>query len=125
MPRVHIRNRSRALRQPLSAAYCASFLCKLRGLSWRRELPLDDGLLMVEAGESRLNTAIHMLGMAFDLAIVWLDSELRVVDVQAARRWRSFLTPRKAARYVLECRLERLEEFQLGDQLDLQDIPAA
>lgn len=125
MRRVQILNRNRALQLPLEVDYCTSFLCKLRGLSWRRHLALGHGLLMAEAGESRLNTAIHMLGMAFDLSIIWLDSDLRVVDVRPAWRWRSFLTPRKAARYVIECRLERLEEFQIGDQIELQDIPAA
>lgn len=85
-------------------------------------MPADEALLMAEAAESRMNTAIHMLGMAFDLGIVWLDGELRVVDARPAKRWRSFLMPRKPARYVLECRPERLEEFQIGDQLELKDL---
>ncbi len=125
MRRVQVLNRNRALLQPLEVEYCASFLCKLRGLSWQRHLAPERGLLMAEPAESRLNSAIHMLGMAFDLSIIWLDNDLRVVDVRPARRWRSFLTPRKAARYVIECRLERLEEFQIGDQIELQDIVAA
>lgn len=65
-----------------------------------------------------------MLGMSFDLSIVWLNSDLCVVDLGKARRWRSFLAPRKPARYVLECGASRFEEFQIGDQLAFEDISA-
>jgi len=62
-----------------------------------------------------------MLGMAFDLSIIWLDASLKVVDARRARRWRSFLFPRKAARYVLEFHASRIEEFHIGDQLAFEE----
>lgn len=71
--------------------------------------------------ESRLGSSIHMLGMNFDLTVVWLDSNLRAVDVQLARRWRTFTAPRKPARYVIECAASRFGDFQVGDQLAFQD----
>lgn len=69
----------------------------------------------------RSQTSIHMLGMFFDLGIVWLDDKKRVVDARPAYRWRSFLQPAKAARYVIECALDRISEFQIGDQIDFED----
>ncbi|MCL5428357.1 MAG: DUF192 domain-containing protein [Chloroflexi bacterium] len=112
-----IKNLSRPLRQPLSVRYCERFLCKLRGLMFQTNLAPHEGLLLVETKASRWNTGIHMLGMFFDLSIIWLDGDLKVVDKGMARRWRSFLFPRNPARYVIECVVSRYEEFQLGDQL--------
>lgn len=123
MREVHIINRSRPLAAPLGGVLCDSFWCKLRGLALRAELPAGRALILVERGESRLGTSVHMLGMFFDLGIVWLDGDLQVVDVRVARRWRSLIVPRKAAQYVLEFGLERLPEFALGDQIAFEEIP--
>lgn len=121
MRQVKIRNTTRPFKTLLTADYAASFMTKLRGFAWQRSLPAERGLVLAEGSESRLGTGIHMLGMNFDLAIVWADSELRVVDVQIARRWRSLLLPGKPARYVIECAVSRYEEFQIGDQLAFED----
>jgi uncharacterized membrane protein (UPF0127 family) len=121
MRQVAIVNRTRPLAAPLLAGYAASFGAKLRGLAWRHSLPPEFGLLLVEQRESRLGTGIHMLGMLFDLAAIWLDAERRVVDVRVARAWRSILLPRKPALYVIECAVSRYAEFQIGDQLDFED----
>jgi len=121
MRQVHIVNRSRSLTRPLSVNYCQSFFCKLRGLALRRKLAAGRGLMLVDGSESRLNASVHMLGMFFDLTIVWLDKNLNVVDVRRAWRWRSFLFPRKPARYVIECGVSRYEEFRIGDELAFED----
>ena len=112
---VRIENATRPLPEPLRAGYCSSFWCRLRGLAFRSELPEGWGLLLVQTRDSRLDSAIHMLGMRFDLGIVWFNSAGEVVDARLARRWRSFLLPRRPARYVLEMHAARLGEFQIGD----------
>jgi uncharacterized membrane protein (UPF0127 family) len=114
---VNIINRTRSLKQPLAAGFCESFWCKLRGLSWRRSLAEDRGLVLADKSESRVNSSIHMLGMMFPLTILWLDSNFKVVDVYHAKPWLSFAAPRKPARYVIECAASRHEDFQIGDQL--------
>ena len=55
--------------------------------------------------------------MAFDLAIVWVDSQMRVIDIRLAKKWRSFLIPNQPAQFVIECSADRLDEFALGDQI--------
>jgi uncharacterized membrane protein (UPF0127 family) len=120
MQKIPIRNINRPFKQPLSVRYCERFLCKLRGLSFRRKLAPEEGLLLVESKASRLNTGIHMLGMFFDLSIIWLDNNLIVVDKILARKSLTFAFPRKPARYVIECAVSRYEEFQIGDQLKLE-----
>ena len=116
-----IQNLTRPLKQALRVHYCESFFCKLRGLSFKGSLALDKGLLLVESKPSRLNTSIHMLGMFFDLSIVWVDGQFKVVDKILARRWLTFAFPRKPAVYVIECAVSRYEEFQLGDQLAFEN----
>lgn len=122
MRQVEIQNRTRPLAGPLRAGMAESFGAKLRGLAFRRQLALDEALVLVEPAESRAGASIHMLGMRFDLCIVWLDGDLNVVDVQSARRWRSLLLPAKPARYVIECSPSRYAEFQIGDQIEFEDL---
>ena len=43
--RVIVRNLSKDLTRPLQAEYCTSYLCRLRGLTFRRTLP--DGRVFV------------------------------------------------------------------------------
>lgn len=97
--------------------WCSSFVCKLRGLMFRRELAEGEGLLMVEPRASRTGTAIHMLFMAFPIATIWLDDEFVVVDKVYAKPWRLIYAPSSAARYTLEAHPSLLDRVHIGDRL--------
>lgn len=97
--------------------WCSSFVCKLRGLMFRRQLHEGEGLLLVEGFESRTATAIHMLFMAFPIAVVWFDTSFRVVDVKLARPWRLAYVPKSPACYTLESSPDLLAEVKVGDVL--------
>jgi uncharacterized membrane protein (UPF0127 family) len=122
MQQVTIRNLNRPQVQPITARYCASFLCQLRGLTFRRHLPSDQGLLLVQARDSRLDSAIHMMFVWMDLAVVWINSAGEVVDVKLALRWRPAYISKRPARYVLELVPERLNDFSVGDQVQIEEI---
>jgi uncharacterized membrane protein (UPF0127 family) len=96
---------------------CASFVCRLRGLTWRRTLGDDEGLLLVGQRESRADAAIHMFFVFFPIAVVWLDREGRVVDTRLARPFRPLYVPRATARDVLEGPPSLLRHVEVGDQL--------
>ena len=96
---------------------CASFLCRLRGLTFRRALGDDEGLLLVGHRESRADTAIHMFFVFFAIAAIWLDKEGRVVDAQLARPFCALYVPRAPARDVLEGPPSLLGQVQIGDKL--------
>ena len=117
METLIVRNQTHPLTSPIRARYCASFLCRLRGLTFRRKLAPDEGLLLVQKGESRVDTSIHMLGVFMDLTVVWINAARDVVDVRLARRWRLVYVPKEPALYVLEVPAERFGEFQTGDRL--------
>jgi uncharacterized membrane protein (UPF0127 family) len=118
---VKIHNLSRPKPQALSARYCDSFICRLRGLTFRRSLPTNWGLLLVQNRDSRLDSSIHMLAMWIDLAIVWITDAGEVVDVRLARRWRPAYFPQRPARYVLEMAVAHLEDFQVGDKVRFEE----
>ncbi|MBN2551043.1 MAG: DUF192 domain-containing protein [Anaerolineales bacterium] len=120
MREVTIHNLSRKDFAPFTAGYCSSFLCRLRGLTFQKQLPPNWGLLLVQERENRLDASIHMLFMQLDLGVVWIDSQDRVVDTRLARRWKLSYIPKNPARYVLEISVERLNEFSVGDQLKIE-----
>jgi len=121
---VLVQNLSRDSSLPIRARVCASFLCRLRGLTFHRSLAFDEGLLLVHKKDSRLEASIHMLGVPINLAIVWINSRSEVVDLFLARRWRTVHIPSKPACYVLEIAPERLNDFQIGDRIRFEEVDA-
>ena len=89
---------------------------------FRSSLEHNEGLLLVEARDSRLDTSIHMLFVYMDLAVIWINSQNEVVDIVLARSWRPAYAPRQAARYILEIHPDRLNEFKIGDLVEFQDV---
>jgi uncharacterized membrane protein (UPF0127 family) len=120
--RMIVRNLSKDLSRPLQAVYCSSFLCRLRGLTFRRSLPEGESLLLVYRRDGRLDTSIHMLGVPMDLAVAWINSRQVVVDVRLARQWRPVYLPSQPARYVLEMAPARLGDFQVGDRVSFEEV---
>jgi len=126
MPKqVLIHNLTHPHPTPLQAEYGASFLRRMRGLMFRSSLPLNWGLLMVQPRDSRIDAAIHMFFVPMDLAVIWINSALEVVDVQLARSWQPAYWPRSAARYVLETAPERLTSFHIGERLQFEETSAS
>ncbi len=123
MPQIIVSNLSRPQVSPIEARYCESFLCQLRGLTFRRSLAKQEGLLLVQKHDSRVNAAIHMLFMSIDLSVVWIDSAYNVVDIRLARRWRPVYVPVGPARYVLECSADRIDDFRVGDLVEFYPHP--
>jgi uncharacterized membrane protein (UPF0127 family) len=114
---ISVENLTHPLSTPLQAGWCDSFLCRLRGLTFRRKIPAEEGLLLVYSADSRANAAIHMLGVFFDLGIVWINRECVVVDTCLARRWHPFYQPKAPAAYILEIHPARLGDFTPGDRI--------
>jgi len=116
-----INNISRPHVSPIHAHFCSSFFCRLRGLTFRRDLGPSDGLLLVQRRENRIDASIHMLFVWMDLAVVWINSEKVVVDVKHARKWSLIYTPKAPALYILEANLERLKDFVVGDRIGFEE----
>ena len=116
-------NETRGKRLLARVRHCASFSCRLRGLTWRQSLDEDEGLLLVGKRESRTDAAIHMFFVFFPIAAIWLDRNGQVIDAQLTRPFRPLYIPRAPARDVLEGAPALLEQVQIGDQLRFGDSP--
>jgi hypothetical protein len=122
MKSIAIHNLHRPGIQPLRAVYCASFLCRARGLTFRRHLPPQESLVLVYGRDSKSLSSIHMMFCFIDLAVVWINSSMQVVDVKLARKWRLSYVPQNPACYVLEMNTTRLDDFQIGDKVSFSEI---
>lgn len=114
---TRIRNLSNPRIAPLQAKWCQSFASRLRGFTFRSELDNNEGLVLVETGDTRVNTAIHMFFVWTDLAVAWVNTDLEVVDTTLAKAWRPFYAPAKPARYVIEFHPQRHGDFKTGDRI--------
>jgi uncharacterized membrane protein (UPF0127 family) len=112
---IQIQNQSRPLPQPISAEYCDSFWSRFRGLMFRPSLEPSQALLLVDKKDNRLDSAIHMLFMNFDIAAVWINTQRKVVDVKLARKGQLMLIPQQPACYVLEAHTCQFRNFLVGD----------
>lgn len=123
MRKVVVRNLSVSDAVNFKAHYCDSFSSRLRGLTFHPPLTPYEGILLVQGRESRLDTSIHMLGVFFDLAVVWINAQYEVVDVKLARSWRLAYFPAAPAQYILELDAQYLHAFKVGDRVSMIDEP--
>ena len=119
---IFVRNLNKPDLSPARVRYCDSFLCRLRGLTFRKRFELDDGLLLVQGQrDSRIDTSIHMLFVPFSLNVVWINTELIVVDKVIAKSWRPAYFPANPACFILEIHPDRWEDYQIGDKVEFQN----
>jgi uncharacterized membrane protein (UPF0127 family) len=121
MRQVKIQNTTHPLNQPLEACFCDTFLCRLKGLMFSSNISTEAGVLLVERRDSRLDAAIHMFFVNYELAVIWINGQKQVVDKRVAYRWRPFYMPSVSARYILEIHPNRIHDFLIGDIIDFRD----
>jgi uncharacterized membrane protein (UPF0127 family) len=121
MPKtIAIENKNRDIEGVLRIKYCDTFLTQLRGLTFRSQLGRDEGLLLVGRRDSRLDSSIHMLFVPFDLSVIWISSDMQVVDKVLARSWRPAYFSRHPAKYALEIHPDRWGDFEPGDGVEFK-----
>ena len=122
MPKiVTVENKSRTISGPLHVQYCDTFFTQLRGLSFRSQLGRDEGLLLVGRLDSRIDSSIHMFFVPFDLSVIWIDSNMRVVDMVLAKPWRPAYFSKQPAKYALEIHPQRRGDFEIGDHVEFRN----
>ena len=118
---ISIENSARRIDGPLRIKYCDSFLTQLRGFTLRPLLERDEGLVLTGKRDSRIESSIHMFFVSFDLAVIWINSDMQVVDKVLAKPWRPAYFSKQPAKYVLEVHPERWDEFQIGDTVSFKN----
>lgn len=122
MKYIRIVNLSNQASAPILAKYCQSFFCQLRGLMFKKNLPENQGLLLVQSSDSKMSSSIHMMFMWMDISVIWINSEFIVVDRILAYRWKLYYAPQNAAKYVLEAGVSRINDFNIGDKVIFEEI---
>jgi len=117
MKKIILRNISSPT-NTLRLKVCDTFFSKFRGLMLKKEIPHDGGIMIVEKGESKVNTSIHMMFMNYDITVLWLNKEMVVVDKVLAKRWKLYYGPKEPAQYILEIHSSRFEDFEIGDKFE-------
>jgi uncharacterized membrane protein (UPF0127 family) len=120
-PRIIFIQPQNGINDPPRAKWCESFLCRLRGLTFRPALTRDEGLLLVFGRDSRVDSSIHMLGVKFDLAVFWINNKMQVVDKVVARAGKPAYMSKEPARYVLEIHASRIDDFEVGQTVQFQN----
>jgi uncharacterized membrane protein (UPF0127 family) len=117
-----IQNQANNPQKSIKIVVCKSFWSKFIGLMGHKPLQADEGLLFIENKASRLNTAIHMMFMSFDIAVIWLDETHRVIDKTIAKKWRLFYAPQSPAVYTLELHTSGFDDFSVGDLININYV---
>lgn len=105
-----------------------SFLKHMLGLMHMRSLAQNEGMLFVFKRDAKYG--IWMLNMLFPIDILWLDKDLRIIDiVEGAEPCRNIFgcrtyTPSKEARYVLELNAHASSKLSLhiGSKIRVEGI---
>jgi uncharacterized protein len=122
MRSVLLENKTHPLSHPLHIDVCETFFYRLRGFMFQAGVANEGGLLIIQPHESRLDAAIHMFFVNFDLGVVWINQQNAVVDTCLARRWRPFYMPATKAKMILEINPGLLPEFSAGDTLIISHV---
>lgn len=115
---IRVINKGRNIESPPRVQYCDTFVSQLRGLTFRTHLSREEGLILVGKRDSRLDSSIHMLFVAFDLCILWINAEMKVVDKVLAKSWRPAYISKVPAKFALEVHPDRWNDFEVGDSLE-------
>jgi uncharacterized membrane protein (UPF0127 family) len=106
---------------PVHVNYCDSFYSRLKGFTFRKEISVNEGLILAEKHDSRIDTSIHMLFVWSDLAVFWVNASYNVVDKTLAKSWHPFYAPGKPSKFVIELHPSRLDDIQIGDTVEFEN----
>ncbi len=91
--------------------YCDTFGSKLMGLMFVKSP--GNGAFLPDVKD------IHMNFVRFNLRIVWLDKNYKVLHEKIARKWRLYYGP-EGAKHVLELPEDSKCRINIGDKLELK-----
>ena len=98
-----------------NAKWCDGFFSRMRGFTFTKPVAVNQGLVLVHAKDSVLESAITMFFVNYDLGVIWVNDAGEVVDKLVAKAWRPNYAAKAPARYVIEGHPSILEQVEIGD----------
>ena len=80
----------------------------------------NEAVLFVFNKESLISTIVNGLFVFYPIKVIWLDSNLKIVDIKILKPFTLFLSPKKPAKYVLELSPKALKDVKINDKLNLK-----
>lgn len=108
--------------EKMKIIYMDSFIKRLKGLMFTNQIIENEGALFVNRSENRLDSAIHMFFMNYDIAVFWMNNRNVIVDKLIARKWRPIYYPKAKASKILETHVNNFEKIQIGEQLVIEKL---
>jgi len=85
---------------------------------FRTGLDRDSGIVLEVNPPGVVNASIHMFFMRFDITVIWIDQNMKVIDTNLAKKWRPYFAPKTSASYTIELHRDRLSDFHVNDQVE-------
>lgn len=104
------------------AREASNFFERARGVMFKRRLEKGEGLL-IEFSSLLKSRSIHSFFMRFTIDLIFIDSDMSVVDLKTLAPWKIYNTKRDC-RWVLEVNEGTIEEnnIKLGDMLTFHGL---
>ena len=97
-----------------------NFSKRLKGLMFTKQLAVNEGALFINKSENKIDSAIHMLFMNFDIAVFWINNSNIIVDKTIAKKWYLLYYPKAKASKILETHVNNYEQLQIGEQIIIE-----
>lgn len=104
---------------PVDVDMCNDFFSRFRGLMFKSKIDAGQGICLITNPPGRINSSIHMFFMRFDIAVLWLDESMNIVDKTLALKWHPYYAPSKPAAMTIEMHPQRLIDFNIGDKVEI------
>lgn len=120
--RVQIINKSKNFVVSESAEFASSLFSRLRGLM----LLQKKDIVLISPKEDIASSSIHMCLMKFPIDVLWVNSDMVIVDIQRRilpfnlfdrKTWRIY-RPKKAAKYVIELAVGNSDGTEIMDLVE-------
>ncbi|MBU0762054.1 MAG: DUF192 domain-containing protein [Candidatus Altiarchaeota archaeon] len=82
-------------------------------------------IVLAAKKDSKLDSTIHMMNMLYEIDVIWVNSEMKVVDYRKKVKpfnmfkpstWKTY-APAEAAKYVIELGTTPLGNINVGDDI--------
>ncbi|MDP1552480.1 MAG: DUF192 domain-containing protein [Methanobacteriaceae archaeon] len=120
-PKIFLINKSKNKNMG-NVTFANSFFSRFRGLMLKKDL--KSGLVLkIPAGRGKKGSAIHMFFMRIPLDIIFVDEDLKVVDLTSLNPWNIY-TPKNPSRFVIELKKGLLKNSgtEVGDLMEFKNL---
>lgn len=99
---------------------CNTIFSKFKGLIFTRKLKNKQGIIIPLNQEKISQAAIHMLFVFYNIDVLWLDKDYKIVDLRRNLKPFTFAKPRNKAKYIVELPADSTSNINIGSKLQIK-----